>query len=150
MRKKVLAVAVAFAMLLAVVTPSVYAYGMKEATSSLLLPTTGQAMNGQVGTTKSKIMAGVEVAGITTLAILGGVVGGGVTWAAIGPLLANHVWSSVDAYKGAQVKVNPLVQQQMLDAQRNLDLSRQGRFDRDQAQFSDIRSRIMMAGEAVR
>src|SRR3989338_6570450 len=128
MRNKVLAVAVVFAMLLSVSAPSVFAIGAKQATASLLLPTTGQAMNGELGSTKSKLMAGIEVASVTTLAILGGVVGGPVIWAAAGPLIANHLWSSVDAYRGAQNRIHPLVQQQMLDAQGTLEFSRQRRF----------------------
>ena len=132
MRNRVLAMAVSFAMLLSVAAPSVFAVGAKAAASSLLLPTTGQAMNGELSSTKSKVMAGVEVAGVTTLAILGGVVGGPVVWAALGPLIANHVWSSVDAYKGAQTprQQNPYAQQQIVDAQRTLDFSRQRRFER--------------------
>ena len=95
-------------------------------------------------------MAGIEVASVTTLAILGGVVGGPVIWAAAGPLIANHLWSSVDAYRGAQNRIHPLVQQQMLDAQGTLEFSRQRRFEREQAVRSDIRDRILMAGETAR
>lgn len=133
--------------LLTFAIPQALAVGAKEFTSSLLLPTTGQAMNGQVGSTKTKIMAGIEVAAITTTAILGGVVGGPIIWAGLGPLLANHAWSAADAYKGAQYKRDPLVQQQMYDAQRTLELSRQRRFEREEAGRSDIRDRIVNAGE---
>ena len=134
-------------MIFAFSTPSVFAVGAKEAGASLLLPTTGQAMNGQIGATKTKIMAGVEVALITTVAILGGAVGGGVVWAALGPLMANHAWSAIDAYKGAQNKVDPYVQQQMTSAQRTLDLSRQRRFEREQSARLSLRERIERAGE---
>lgn len=150
MNKKVLAVAMLVTMVFAASAPSAFAVGAKEAGASFLLPTSGQAMNGQLGTTKSKMMAGVEVAGITTLAILGGTVGGPVIWAALGPLIANHVWSAADAYKGAQYKVNPQVQQQMLEAQRTLEYSRERRFDREQASRSDLRDRILKAGELAR
>ena len=109
-------------------------------------------MNGELGSTKSKIMAGVEVASVTTLAILGGVVGGPVIWAAAGPLIANHLWSATDAYRGAQRQdyVHPLVQQQMADAQSTLEFSRERRFEREAAFRSDVRDRVMMAGEAAR
>lgn len=147
MKNRVLALVVMIAMIFAVQSTPAYAVGFKEGGSSLLLPTTGQAQNGQLGNTKTKIMAGVEVAAITTLAILAGVAGGGVTWFAIGPLLANHLWSSADAYKNAQHKVEPQVQQQMFDAQRTLELSRQRRFEREQIARSEVRDRVQMAGE---
>jgi len=147
MKHKVLAALIIVSMIFAVQTPSVFAVGASEASASLFLPTTGQAMNGQLGATKSKTMAGIEIAGVTTLAILGGVVGGPVIWAALGPLIANHVWSSVDAYKGAQHKIDPAVQQQMMEAQRTLDYSRQRRYEREQIERNDARERIRMAGE---
>ena len=50
---------------------SVYALGGKEAAASLLLPTTGQAMNGELGKTKTKMMGAIEIASVTTIAILG-------------------------------------------------------------------------------
>lgn len=123
---------------------------VKEAGASLLLPTTGQAMNGQLGNTKTKLMAGVEVAAITTIAVIGFAGGGPAVWFGAGPLIANHVYSSVDAYKNAgrgnqaDISIN---QQEMLDAQRNLELSRERRFDREQTYRSDIRERIQRAGE---
>lgn len=151
MKQKVVALGLALLVVFAYSVPASYAVGAKEAAASLLLPTTGQAMNGQLGTTKSKVMAGVEVAGVTTLAILGGVVGGPVVWAAAGPLIANHVWSSVDAYKGAQTKVNnPLMQQQLMSAQNTLELSRQNRFQRQQYAQDDIRARLQAAQETIR
>lgn len=134
-------------MLLAFQAPSASAMGAKEAAASLFLPTTGQSMNGELGSTKTKVMAGLEVGLITTVAILGGVVGGGVVWAGLGPLIANHLWSAADAYKGAQYKSNPMLEQQMMEAQRALEISRQRRFDREQTQRSDVRERIMAAGE---
>ncbi len=147
MKSKVLNSMIALSLIFSLSAPPAYSVGAKEAAASLLLPTTGQAMNGQLGNTKTKIMAGVEVAAITTLAILGGVAGGGVTWVAIGPLLANHLWSSADAYRGAQFKVDPRIEQQMQEAQRTLELSRQRRFARDEENRSSLRERVQMAGE---
>lgn len=149
MKNKGIAALMAFMMLFMFATPSVFATGGKEATASLFLPTTGQAMNGQLGNTKTKLMAGVEVASVTALAILGGVVGGPVIWVAAGPLIANHLWSATDAYRNAQAKTQyqPLAQQQMADAQRTLELSRERRFDRAQGERTDLRQRVMMAGE---
>ena len=104
-------------------------------------------MNGQLGNTKTKVMAGLEVALITTVAILGGVVGGGVIWAGLGPLIANHAWSATDAYANAQNRQDPYLQQQMTEAQSALELSRERRFSREQGARSDIRERILAAGE---
>lgn len=147
MNQRIISLALAFLTAFAFSTPQVFATGAKEAGASLFVPTTGQAMNNQLGNTKTKVMAGVEVAAITTVAILGGLVGGGVVWAGLGPLIANHLWSAADAYKGAQGKQDPLVQQQMMEAQRTLELSRQRRFEREQSSRSDIRDRILQAGE---
>lgn len=139
-----------FMMIAAAQTPG-YAVGAKEAGASFLLPTTGQAMNDQLGSTKTKVMAGVEVAAITTVAILGGVVGGPVVWAGLGPLLANHAWSAVDAYKGANDKQNNFANQQiqMSQAQKTLEFSRQRRFEREQTGRDDIRMRVAQAAEAA-
>ncbi|HOE69062.1 MAG TPA: hypothetical protein PK997_02880 [Candidatus Omnitrophota bacterium] len=124
--------------------PSAFAAGGKEFGASLLLPTTGQTMNGQFGSTKTKLMAGIEVAAITATVILGFVPGGAIVWAGAGPLLANHLWSATDAFVTARKKDNdPYVQEQMLEAQRTLDVSRQNRFARE----SNIRQRILKAGE---
>lgn len=144
MTKKTLACFMAFLMIFAFSAPPVFATGAKEFGASLLLPTTGQAMNGQISNTKTKVMAGIEVASVVTIILLGTLVGGGVVWAGIGPLIANHAWSAADAYQGAQNKTDPYIQQQLSSAQRTLDASRQGRFDRE----SDIRQRILKAGEA--
>jgi len=145
-RSKAVCLVMALLMLCAMQTPA-FAVGAKQAGASLLLPTTGQAMNGQLGNTKTKIMAGLEVGLITTVAILGGVVGGGVIWAALGPLIANHVWSATDAYVTAQKRNDPVIQAQMLEAQRTLELSRQRRFSREEEVRSDIRNRVLQAGE---
>ena len=148
MKNKNLAALTAFLLILGPVwMPLVYAAGGREAGASLILPTTGQAMNGQLGEGKTKLMAGIEVAAITTIAIVGWAVGGPAVWFGVGPLLANHVWSSADAYKNAQGKQYNYGQEEMLDAQRNLELSRQRRYEREQAYRSDVRERIRRAGE---
>jgi len=151
MQNKVLCAMLAAFLALGFAAPLSYAVGAREAGASLLLPTTGQAMNGQLGMTKSKVMAGVEVAAIVTVAILGTAVGGGIVWAGLGPLIANHLWSSKDAYNGAQEKHKAYFQQQlqMAQAQKTLDLSRQRRFEREQISRSDIRTRVAAAGEAA-
>ena len=124
------------------------ARGLEEGAASFLLPTTGQAMNGELGATKTKLMAGVEVASITAITVLGFATGGGaIIWWGLGPLLGNHVISAVDAYQGSKFKEDPEVQAQMIEAQRTIDLSRQRRFDREQTYRSDIRDRVRKAGE---
>lgn len=110
--------------------------GLGEATSSLFLPTTGQAMNGQMGSAKTKIMAGLEAGLITTTAILGGVVGGPVIWAGVGPLIANHVWSAFDAYANASPEVSDQ-QKQLEEAQRILQESQKRNRARQGSSFLD-------------
>ncbi len=150
MKNKWFSAALAAFLFLPVLAPSAHANGMREAGASLFLPTTGQAMNGQIGNTKTKLMAVVEVGLVTTTAILGGVVGGPIVWVALGPLIANHVWSSTDAYVSAKSKVEaPAVEAQVLDAQRALELSRQRRFDREEAYHSDLRERVSQAAAAA-
>lgn len=152
MSKKKIFAGILSLMLLMNGLPNAFAEGFKEGTASLLLPTTGQAMNGQLGAGKTKVMGGVEVASIATVTILGLATGGAsVLWGAI-PLAANHVWSSMDAYKNAKYKnqtqyVVGAPDQEMIDAQRTLETSRDGRFSREQAARNDIRERIRMAGE---
>jgi hypothetical protein len=143
--KKHLSCFLAFLMIFASLSPSAFAVGGKEFGASLLLPTTGQAMNGEIGATKTKIMAGIEVAAVTTTILLATLTTGGVFWAGLGPLIANHAWSAADAFKTARNSNNndPYIQQQLSSAQRTLDVSRQNRFDRE----SDIRQRILKAGE---
>ena len=143
--KKIFSSAIVFLMIFAAMTPSVFAAGGKEFGASLLLPTTGQAMNGEIGATKTKIMAGIEVAAVTTTILLATLTTGGVFWAGLGPLIANHAWSAADAFKTARSadKTDPYIQQQLFAAQRTLDQSRQNRFDRE----SDVRQRILKAGE---
>lgn len=147
MKHKFLSVVMAAMVLFAAQVPSAHAIGAREAGASLLLPSTGQAMNGQLGTAKSKWMVGIEVASITTVAILGTVVGGGVVWAGLGPLIANHLWSATDAYNSAQNKRDPALQAQMSQAQQTLEYSRQRRFEREQAARGDLRDRMRMAAE---
>ena len=119
------------------IPPASYAgQGLGEATSSLFLPTTGQAMNGQMGSAKTKIMAGLEAGLITTTAILGGVVGGPVVWAGVGPLIANHVWSAFDAYANASPEVSDQ-QKQLEEAQRILQESQKRNRARQGSSFLD-------------
>ena len=151
MKNKWLSAVAGTLLILPVLISPAYAMGMKEAGASLFLPTTGQAMNGQIGSTKTKIMAVAEVGLVTTTAILGGVVGGPVVWVALGPLIANHVWSSTDAYVNARSKTeSPLVEAQVLDAQRALELSRQRRFDREETYHSSLRDRVSQAALEAR
>jgi hypothetical protein len=132
-------------MVFASFSPAAFATGGKQFGASLLLPTTGQAMNGEIGATKTKIMAGIEVAAVTTTILLATLTSGGLFWVGLGPLIANHAWSATDAYKTAKRGNNndPYIQQQLSSAQRTLDVSRQNRFDRE----SDIRQRILDASE---
>jgi len=151
MKTKQLALAVLALMLMPIVTPQAHASAAKAAGASLFLPTTGQAMNGQIGNTKTKLMAVAEVGLVTTTAILGGVVGGPVVWVALGPLIANHAWSATDAYINAKKQAaSPVVEQQVMDAQRALELSRQRRFDRDETYQSSLRDRINQAAATAR
>jgi|SRR3989338_8095517 len=149
--KKSTALLLALAAVFSLSSRPAYAVGMKEAGASLFLPTTGQAMNGQIGNTKTKFMAVAEVGLVTTTAILGGVVGGPVVWVALGPLIANHAWSATDAYVNAQHKAqSPVVEQQVMDAQHALELSRQRRFERDETYQSSLRDRINQAAVTAR
>ncbi len=142
--RKTLSCLTAFLLIFASMTTLAFAEGGKEFGASLLLPTTGQAMNGEIGATKTKIMAGIEVAAVTTTILLATLTTGGVFWAGLGPLIANHAWSAADAYKTARSnKSDPYIQQQLSSAQRTLDVSRQNRFARE----SDIRQRLLKAGE---
>ena len=122
---------------LLLVTPAGYAgEGLGAATASLFLPTTGQAMNGQLGNAKTKFMGGLEAGLITTTAILGGVVGGPVVWAGVGPLIANHVWSAFDAYANASPEVSDQ-QKQLEEAQRILQESQKRNRTRQGSSFLD-------------
>ena len=150
MKTKKIALAVLALMLMPMLASQAHANSARAAGASLFLPTTGQAMNGQIGNTKTKLMAVAEVGLVTTTAILGGVVGGPVVWVALGPLIANHVWSSADAYMNAKNQASsPVVEQQVMDAQRALELSRQRRFDRDETYQSSLRDRINQAAVAA-
>ena len=132
---------------LLMIQSSVHAAGGKEAFSSLLLPTTGQAMNGELGTNKTKVMAGVEVASITAVTVIGLATGGAAVLIGAIPLAANHLWSATDAYKSARTKQNPVSQQEMVNAQRDIEFSRDRRFEREQNYRTNIRDRIAQAGE---
>jgi hypothetical protein len=143
--RKTLSFLIAFLMIFALLSPSAFATGGKEFGASLLLPTTGQALNGEIGATKTKIMAGIEVAAVTATILLATLTSGGLFWIGLAPLIANHAWSASDAFKTARSNNNndPYIQQQLSSAQRTLDVSRQNRFNRE----SDIRQRILNAGE---
>ncbi len=129
------------------------AEGIKQGVSSFVLPTTGQYMNGEFNDGKTKLMATMEVAAITTTVILASVVGGPVVWAGIGPLIANHTWSGYDAYKTAKEKNDPYTNynnygdQQVYDARRDLDLARQQRYDYSNNQNLSLRERMRLAAE---
>jgi hypothetical protein len=132
-----------------------HAEGVKQGVASFILPTTGQAMNGEFSEGKTKLMATMEVAAITTTAILAATVGGPVVWAGIGPLIANHTWSGYDAYKTAKEKNDPYASynyngQQVYDARRDLDLARQQRYDYANNQNLSLRERMRLAGEQAR
>ena len=151
--KRVVAIITVSLMLVAGHTEA-YAVGGKESAASFILPTTGQAMNGEFGTRKSKVMLGLEVAAIATIVVLGTAVGGGVVWAGVGPLIANHLWSSTDAYQSAQKKGTQGQAgyysggyNEMTAAQRTLDYSRQRRFDREQELRGTLYERVQQAGE---
>ena len=143
--KKTLSCLIIFLMIFTLSYNTAFAVGGKEFGASLLLPTTGQALNGEIGATKTKIMAGIEVAAVTTTILLATLASGGLFWVGLGPLIANHAWSAADAYKTAKRgnSNDPYIQQQLSSAQRTLDVSRQNRFDRE----SDIRQRILNASE---
>lgn len=147
---KKISILMALFLILSSFAPSYASTGLKEGTASLFLPTTGQAMNGQLGNTKTKVMGVVEVAAVTTVAVIGVATGGAAVWWGLAPLLGNHLYSSADAYKNARNKQNQdyvIQQQQMQDAQRSIDLSRQNRYDREQTYRSDIHERVARAGE---
>lgn len=78
---------------------------LKPGASSLLIPGWGQYQNGEFdtkgGRIKSWTMILVEVGAIVTTAVVGGTVGAPVVWVGIGLLIANHVWSSFDAFLNA-------------------------------------------------
>jgi len=130
-------------MQVALLFPSAHlrAAGIKEGVSSLVLPTTGQRMNGEGSSAKTKLMGGVEAIGITTVAILAIASGGGAVWAGIGPLIANHVWSGSDAYATARKNEAALLQAQIVEVPRPIESRRPSRYD--------IRERIRRAGETA-
>ncbi len=117
------------------------------AAASLFLPGTGQAMNGDLGSAKTKVMGAVETGSIITLAILGGVVGGPVIWAGLGPLLANHAWSSADAFinAGGPDVVNQ--ENQLAEAERILQQSLERQRLRDRGQYQAKVSMSETGGE---
>lgn len=138
--------------------PSAQAEGLKQGAASFILPTTGQYMNGEFSQGKTKLMATMEVAAITATVILAATVGGPVVWAGVGPLIANHAWSGYDAYQTAKDKnQDPYASssyynndQQVYDARRDLDLSRQQRYDYANNQSLSLRERMRLAAEQAR
>ncbi len=145
--KKITALTVLIALLTMAPVPS-YAAGGREGAASLLLPTTGQAMNGEIGAGKTKIMGGLEVASVATVAILGVATGGAIVWVGLGPLIANHLWSSADAYKTARRNEQPLYSEApMMEAQQTLELSRERRYAREGEYRTDLRDRLMKVRE---
>ena len=79
--------------------------GLKEGASSLIIPGWGQYQNGEFESETGKIKAGamiaLEIAAIITTSVVGGVAGYPAVWAGIGIFIANHVWSSFDAFLNA-------------------------------------------------
>lgn len=147
---KIISLALALILTGGIFSPSSWA-AVKQGAASLLLPTTGQAMNGELGRGKTKLMAAVEVASITAITVIG-LAGGNILWFGVAPLLANHAWSGTDAYVSARRQSRPIGadiygSSEISEAQRTLDLSRQGRFEREQTYQSDLRERIRRAGE---
>ncbi len=104
--KKKIACFLAFLMFFSALVRPVFARGVKEFGASLLLPTTGQTMNGDFYETKTKIMAGVEVVAVTSTIILATCASGGLFWLGLAPLIANHAWSATDAFKSARKPKN--------------------------------------------
>ncbi len=151
--KKTVSYFVLFLMLLSAFQSTSRADGAKQGAASFVLPTTGQYMNGEFNEGKTKLMAGMEVAAITTTVILATVVGGPIVWAGIGPLIANHTWSGYDAYKTAKEKNEdpnanyPTDGGQVYDARRDLDLARQQRYDAVNNQNLSLRERMRLAAE---
>ena len=140
MRHPTLVVIVSLLLMLVSLVPASFALGTKEAMASFVLPTSGQTMNGEFGSGKSKLMAGVEAVSVATTAVLAAT--GGAVWWGIAPLIANHTWSAVDAYKGAKRKVTYEQVDQMTDAQRSIELSREQRYQREQTSRSDFQRRM--------
>lgn len=149
MKIKLAASLLVLVMMTSVQPQTALAQGFREAGASLLLPTTGQALNGEIRSRKTKVMGAIEVASVTTAVILGTTVSGGLVWIGLGPMLANRAWSASDAYVVARrnARQEPAVQAQVDDAQRTLEYSRQRRFDREQAERSDLRDRMRQAAE---
>ena len=152
--KKMASYLILVLVVLASIQSPAQADGAKQGAASFVLPTTGQYMNGEFNDSKTKLMAGMEVAAITTTVILATVVGGPIVWAGIGPLIANHTWSGYDAYKTAKEKKQGSYdgnfdQQagQVYDARRDLDLARQQRYDNANNQNLSLRERMRLAAE---
>lgn len=152
MKIKFLSFLTAFLFVLSLAVPQAYAAGGKEAAASFFLPTTGQAMNGELGTRKAQAMAGIEFAAITATTLIGLTTGGAAVLFGAIPLAANHVWSSMDAGRVAKQKsqyspANPIAYQQMIESQKAMEMSRQDRFDQEEQSRPDFRERMRAAAE---
>lgn len=124
---------------------------IKEGTASLLLPTTGQAMNGQLGAGKTKVMGGVEVASVITTTVLGITTGGATVLVGAVPLAINHIWSSMDAYKSARQREleNAMMgQPASYGTQSNIQMA-QSAYAPEAGRGYDVRERIRRAGETA-
>ncbi|HNV85879.1 MAG TPA: hypothetical protein PKL97_02790 [Candidatus Omnitrophota bacterium] len=70
--------------------------------ASLIIPGLGQYLNGELNNDTGKLKTGamilIEIGGIVTTAVVGGVAGYPQVWAGIGILIFNHIWSGTDAY----------------------------------------------------
>lgn len=80
---------------------------LSSAGKSALIPGWGQRANHE-SKAKQVTMAVVEVAGITTTAVVGGIIGWPLVMVGVGVLIANHVWSATDAYVHADKKESAL------------------------------------------
>lgn len=136
--------------LMTLIAPSAHA-AIKEGAASLFLPTTGQAMNGQLGDGKTKVMGTVEAASIITTAILGVSTGGATVLVGAVPMAINHIWSSMDAYKSArqrEVENAMMGQAPSYGAQSHIQMA-QSAYAPEAGRGYDVRERIRRAGETA-
>ena len=104
--KKVIALALAFGLILSPTQLALAEEGMAESVASALIPGVGQIMNDdhQTGTGKLKIatMWLLELGAIIATPIIASTAGWPILMVGVGIFLVNHIWSSWDAYEGAQ------------------------------------------------
>lgn len=124
-----------------------YADGLKEGAASLLVPTLGQAMNGELCTGKARVMGGFEVSALTITAVLGLTTGGAAMLFGAVPLALNHLWSSMDAFRVARNRseVRSIAYQYIGEQQRAMELARQQQFANEENNRSDFRERMRLA-----